>query len=239
MNIVGGRYGRWLAAVSALALTATMVYGGKTVSITAGLVSTCNNCDTNVALAGSPGDYSLLPDVFGAYPNSNGVSSQILTNNSVYNLTTTATLVNGLVATSTRTVKMHFYSPVEGAVANDELPACWGGNHDQDQAVNWNIYSSGVAFTQMTVGVPYGGFARLDFNVRNALCNQQIFRYYLKWYSGCVVRTSPTTWVATSDSCGVQINYGTTGLYGQGGKNQQTAYYGDWRVPYQIDLSTP
>src|SRR5439155_15457229 len=118
MNIIGGRYGRWLAAVSALALTATMAFGGKTVSITASLVSTCNNCDTNVALAGSPGDYSLLPDVFGAYPNHNGVSSQVLTNNSVYNLTTTAPLVNGLVANSTRTVKIHFCSPVEGTVGN-------------------------------------------------------------------------------------------------------------------------
>ncbi|PYV34702.1 MAG: hypothetical protein DMG22_05260 [Acidobacteria bacterium] len=239
MKIFGGKTGGWLVVASALALTATMVYGSRAVSITANLVSTCNNCDTNVALAGSPGDYSLLPDVFGAYPNSNGVSSQVLTNNSVYNLTTTATLVNGLVANSTRTVKIHFYSPVEGTVANDELPACWGGNHDQDQAVNWNIYSSKVGFSQMTVGVSYSGFARMDFNVRNAQCDQQIFRYYLKWYNGCIVRTNPTTWVATSDSCGVQINYGTAGLYGQGGKNGQTAYSGDWRVPYQVVLTTP
>src|SRR5260370_8090748 len=111
MRRIGGKRSRWLAAVRALALPATMVYGGKTVSITAGLVSTCNNCDTNVAVAGSPGDYSLLPDVFGAYPNSNGVTSQILTNNSVYNLTTTPTLANGMAPPPTRPAQRHSYPP--------------------------------------------------------------------------------------------------------------------------------
>ena len=239
MKIIGGKWGRWIAIAGALALTAAMAYGGKAISITANLQSTCTNCDTNVALPGPPGDYSLLPDALGAYSNSNGVSSQVLTNNFVYNLNTMGTLVNGLVGASSRTVRMHFYSSVEGIYPSDVLPACWGGNHDQDQAVNWNIYSNKVGFGQMAVGVRYAGSARLDFNVRNAQCDKQIFRFYLEWYNGCVVRTNSTTWVATSDSCGMQTNYGTAGLFGQGGTNKQTLYYGDWREPYKITLSTP
>jgi len=37
----------------------------------------------------------------------------------------------------------------------------------------------------------------------------------------------------------MQTNYGTAGLFGQGGTNKQTLYYGDWREPYKITLSTP
>jgi hypothetical protein len=248
MKIFGSKAGRWVAIMAVLTLTAAMAYGSKAVSITANLVTTCTGCQTDVGnnpnTGGlNAGDYSLLDDTYGAYPNSGGVSSQILTNNSVYNLTTTNTLVNGLVAPTTRTVDMHFYSPYEGVYSNDYLPACWSyagaDTHQQDQAVNWNIYSSNAAFTQMVVGQEYDGSARMDFNVRNAQCDQQIFRFYLKWGSVCITRTSATTWTATGDACGTTLSYGTASLYGQGGTNKQTLYYGDWRETFKITLSTP
>jgi hypothetical protein len=236
MKIIGGKLGRWIAVLGALTLTAAMAYGSRAVSITANLVTTCTNCQTD--LANPTGPYSLQPDANGGYTNSGGVISQILTNNSVYNLSTMNTLVNGLVASTTRTVGIYFFSPVEG-IGGDNLPTCWAGNHDQDQAVNWNLYASNIAFTQMTVGQSYDGFARLDFNVRNAVCDTNIFRFYLKWPGACITRTSATTWTVRSDDCGLATNYGTASLYGQGGKHGQTEYYGDWREPFQITLSNP
>lgn len=211
-------------------------FAAKAVNLTASLAQSCSNCDTDVSLLGTTGDYSLLSDGSDYVPGG-GVQSQILTNNSVYTLSTMNTLVNGLVGPGTRTVQMHFYSPVEGIYANDVLPACWGGSHDEDQAVNWSIFSSSATFPNMQVGFSYGGFSRLDFNVRNASCDKNIYRFYLKYYNACITRTSLTTWVVTSDSCGTQTNEGTAGLNGQGGKNGQTLYYGDWRVPFKITLS--
>jgi hypothetical protein len=211
-------------------------FAAKAVNLKASLTQTCTNCDTDQAPLDGSGDYGLTSD--GAdYVPGGGVQSQILTNNSVYTLSTMNTLVNGLVGPGTRTVEMHFYSTVEGVYPNNVLPACWGGAHDQDQAVNWSIFSSSVTFPNMQVGSSYGGFSRLDFNVRNGVCDGQVYRFYLRHYSVCITRTSLKTWVVTSDSCGPQTNYGTAGLNGQGGKNGQTIYYGDWRVPFKITLS--
>ncbi len=238
MKVLGGKVGRWVAVMAVLTLTAAMAYGSKAVSITANLVTACTGCQTDVGFFGGTGVYSLLPDDDGAYTNTGAVISEILTNNTVYNLSTMNTLVNGLpVEETTRTVSIHFYSPVEG-LSGDVLPACWAGNHDQVQAVNWNVYASNIAFTTMTVGHSYDGFARMDFNVRNAECDTQIFRFYLKWPGACITRTSATTWTVTSEDCGVGA-YGTASLYGQGGQHGQTVYYGDWREPYKLTLSTP
>lgn len=240
MRVIGGKAARLVGIAGILTLAAAMAYGSKAVNTTANLVSTCANCETDAGLFGAPtGHYSLMNDDDGAYTNSGAVLSQILTNNTVYNLSSMNTLVNGLpVEETTRVVAIHFYSPVEG-LAGDVLPTCWAGNHDQSQAVNWNIYASKVGFTEMAVGQSYDGFARLDFNVRNAECDKQIFRFYLKWPGACITRTSATTWTATSDDCGLAKNYGTASLYGQGGQHGQTVYYGDWREPYRVTLSTP
>jgi hypothetical protein len=240
MSKIPTMFSKLALSLVVVALLAVPARAAKSVNVTATLSPFCSNCDTDVSLLGSTGDYSLLPDLYGAYSPSSNLESQILTNNSVYTLDTTGTLVNGLVAASTRTVNIHFYSSVEGIYPNDVLPACWGGNHNQDQAVNWSVFASNsVNFPLMSAGTPYAGFARMDFNVRNAQCNQQIFRFYLKWYNVCIRRssTSPNSWVITSDSCGTQVNYGTAGLYGQGGKNGQTYYYGDWRVPFKLTLT--
>lgn len=240
MSKIPTLFSRLALSLVVVALLAIPARAAKSVNVTATLSPFCSNCDTDVSLLGSTGDYSLLPDLFGAYAPSSKLESQILTNNSVYTLDTTGTLVNGLVASSTRTVKIHFFSPVEGIYSNDVLPACWGGNHNQDQAVNLSVFASNSAnFPMMAVGTRYPGFARMDFNVRSASCNQQVFRFYLRWYNVCITRTSasPNAWVVTSDSCGVQTNEGTAGLNGQGGKRGQTVYYGDWRVPFKLTLT--
>jgi hypothetical protein len=222
-----------LGAICALTLFATSAFAAKSVNVTATLSITCPNCDTNVAP-----DYSLLPDSNSGYPNGNGVRSQILTNNSVYTLDTTGTLVNGVVAGGTRTVLMHFYSSVEGIYPNNVLPGCWNGDHDQDQAVNWSVFASNSqSFQLMQVGVGYPGWARIDFNVRNGSCDTQVYRYFLKYYTGCIVRKDANTWEVTSDSCGRQTNYGEANLRGQGGKSGQTIDYGDWRLPYKLTLT--
>jgi hypothetical protein len=231
--INGFKIAMCLGVVYAFSLPA---YASKAVNVTATLRPFCSNCDTDVSLLGASGDYSLQPDSMGDYAPSSAVESQFLTHNAVYTLDTTGTLVNGLVGFTTRTVKMHFYSPVEKLYASDSLPACWGGNHDQNQAVNWSVFSNSTGFPQMTVGTPYSGFARMDFNVRNSQCDNQVFRFYLKWYNVCITRTSANAWDVTSDSCGTQINYGTAGLNGQGGKHQ-TFYYGDWRLPFDLTLT--
>lgn len=202
-------------------------FAAKAVNLTASLAPFCSNCDTDLT-----GEYSLLSDG-SDYAPGNGVQSQILTNNTVYTLSTMNTLVNGLVP---RTVQMHFYSPVEGKYVNNVLPACWAGSHDQDQAVNWSIFSSSVGFPSMQVGSSYGGFSRLDFNVRNGVCDGQVYRFYIRYYNVCITRTGLKTWDVTSDSCGRATNYGEGSLRGQGGKGQ-TIDYGDWRVPFEITLA--
>jgi hypothetical protein len=230
-------------SLTALCLLSLPAHAAKAVNVTAALAGNCSNCQTDISdvtgvYSSNPdGPYSLQSD--GSSYASPEVESQILTNNSVYTLDTMNTLVNGLVGPGTRTVGLHFFSPVEGKVANDVLPACWGGNHDQDQAVNWSVFASNsVNFPLMAVGRQYPGFARMDFNVRNGVCDNQVYRFRLQWYNVCITRTgtSPNTWVITSDSCGAQINYGTASLIGQGGKNQ-TIGYGDWREPFQLTLT--
>ena len=208
-------------------------HAAKAVNLKASLAPTCTNCDTDVSLVNTPGDYSLLSDG-NDYAPGGGVQSQILTNNTVYTLSTMDTLLNGLAP---RTVKMHFYSSVEGVYSNNVLPACWNGSHDEDQAVNWSIFSSSVGFPSMQVGSSYGGFSRLDFNDRGAACFNQVYRFYLRYYNVCITRTTLTTWVVTSDSCGKDTNYGEASLNGQGGKKGQTINYGDWRVPFKVTLT--
>ncbi|MFB3923868.1 MAG: hypothetical protein ACE145_19265 [Terriglobia bacterium] len=219
-----------------LTVASIPAFAAKAVNLTASLAEKCSNCDTDVSPVGTTGDFSLLSDG-SSYAPGNGVQSQILTNNTVYTLSTMNTLVNGLVGPGARTVEMHFYSPVEGIYANNVLPACWQGAHDQDQAVNWSIFSSSVGFPSMQVGQSYGGFSRLDFNVRNGVCDGQVYRFFLKYYNVCITRTSLSTWDITSDSCGKASNYGEAGLNGQGGKGGQTIYYGDWRVPFKVTLT--
>ncbi len=238
MWVVSRRCG-WSARLLLLASFCAMnAFGAKSINLTANLPADlpaeyCLNCATDLAPQGSSGPYSLLSD--GAAYASGGVQSQILTHNAVYTLDTTSTLVNGLIGAGTRTVQIHFWSPVEGT-GSDVLPACWGGSHDQEQAVNWSVVSHAVKFPAMVVGSQYPGFARLDFNVRNGVCDKQVFRFYLRYYSVCITRTA-AGWVVTSDSCGTEFNYGTAGLNGQGGKKGQTVYYGDWRVPFKLTLT--
>jgi len=218
--------------------TSMVAHAAKAVNLAASLTQKCSNCDTNVSPVATTGDYSLLSDG-ASYAPSGGVQSQILTNNSVYTLSTMNTLVNGLVGPGTRSVQMHFFSPVEGQYTNNVLPACWAGNHEQDQAVNWSVFSSSVTFPNMQVGssFQYGGFSRLDFNVRNGTCDGQVYRFYLRYYNVCISRTSLNTWVVTSDSCGRATNYGEGNLRGQGGKNGQTIDYGDWRLPFKLTMT--
>lgn len=179
-----------------------------------------------------------------------GEQSNILTHNTVYTLDTTGTLVNGLVSPGfTRTIHMHFYT-----TATNTTPACWNDANrtdlnndfnDETQAVNWSILSqNSMPFTNMVVGTPYPGTARLNFNVRNGVCENTIYRFTLKWAAG----TGPTTggggititqlpptaagkrqWMVTTDQ------YGTAGLTGQGGKGN-TIDYGQWRLPFKILL---
>lgn len=236
---------RTAMSLSIACLLSVPAYAARLVNVTASLTVSCTNCQTDISdvtgvYSSNPsGPYSLQSD--GSSYSSPQVESQILTNNSVYTLDTMNTLVNGLVGPGTRTVGLHFFSPVEGSASfpNDVLPACWGGSHDQDQAVNWSVFASNsVNFPLMTVGVAYPGFARMDFNVRNGVCDNQIYRFRLQWYNTCITRTSSNTWVVTSDTCGTTINYGTASLIGQGGKGQ-TVGYGDWRVPFKLTLVKP
>lgn len=228
----------FLAVAVCLGLMGAAIPGfaAQPVNLTAALWEKCLNCDTDVSPLGITGNFSLRSD--GAtYPNGNGVQSQVLNNNSVYTLSTMNTLVSGLVGPGSRTVEMHFNSPVEGVYTNNVLPACWNGNHDQEQAVNWSIFSSSVTFPNMQVGQSYGGFSRLDFNDRSASCFNQVYRFYLRYYNVCIKRTSLNTWLVTSDSCGRATNYGEASLNGQGGKGGQTISYGDWRVPFKVTLT--
>jgi hypothetical protein len=219
--------------VFALSVASTAAFAGKAVKLTANLVIDCPDCGTNVAPR-----YSLLPDSASGYPDGNGVKSQILTNNSVYTLDTLDTLVNGVPGPGTRTVQMHFYSPVEGLYPGHVLPACWLGDYDQDQAVNWSVFAyNSQSFVLMQQGVGYPGWARLDFNVRNGVCDRQIYRYYLRWYGACIVRTGPGTWEVTSGGCGQSPNYGEANLRGQGGRKSETINYGDWRLPFKLTLT--
>ncbi|MFB3923867.1 MAG: hypothetical protein ACE145_19260 [Terriglobia bacterium] len=235
-----GTLRRTAIIVSIVGLTALAAWAATAVNVTASLATSCSNCETDVA-----GKYSLLPDEFGAYsPSSDGrIQSQILTNNSVYTLDTTMTLSNGVVGPSTRTVLMHFYSSVECGVVdptckypNNILPPCWGGQYDQDQAVNWSIFAP-TSFLRMSTGAKYSGMARLNFNVRNADCDRQINRFRLEWPTVCITRTGSGSWTVTSQACTLSTqNVGEAHLEAYGGTKKNTVDYGDWRMPFFLTL---
>jgi hypothetical protein len=227
--------------IAACALLVALVWmapqiaeAGRLVLVRAELTEACANCQ----VPDNGGNYSVLGDGLGPYVEGNGVKSQIISHNTIYNLDTMNTLVNGqVVYGTTRTVKMHFYSSVEGQYPGHVLPACWNGNHDQEQAVNWIILSdNSQTLTGMQVGQRVAGRARADFNVRNGSCDGQVYRFYLRWHNVCITRTSATTWDATTDLCGRERNYGTATLTGQGGK-RQTIDYGDWRLPFKMTMT--
>jgi hypothetical protein len=239
---VAAKLRRIAIVMSMVSLTALAAWAATAVNVTANLTSTCLNCQTDRS-----GMYSLLPDGSSPYSpfTDSRIQSQILTNNSVYTLDTTNTLVNGLVVGGTRTVDMHFYSPVEckppyisctppDSYPNNILPPCWGGNYDQDQAVNWSVFAP-TSFLRMKTDVPYQGMARVNFNVRTA-CDKQVNRFRLEWGAVCIVRTA-TGWTITSDVCGAQTNYGEAHLQAYGGTKKNTVDYGDWRMPFQLMLT--
>ncbi|MGH9785513.1 MAG: hypothetical protein ACRD88_15150 [Terriglobia bacterium] len=245
-----------IAFLGIMALPAIAQKGpnGKTVPVQAHLEAACasQSCSTDVGgwdqqigwLTPFPTPtYSLLPDpIHGAdYVSGFGVQSEILTHNTVFTLDTLDTLSStGTVTGSTITVNMHFYNG-----AGLLPPSCWGPHSTNpdgstsitvNQAVNWSIFSNNsISLTDMQVGPTYGGFSRLDFNVRNGDCDNNIFRYYLRWSQNgggiTIQRRSETEWEITTNS------FGTAGLFGQGGRRRETVYYGDWRVPFKVILT--
>lgn len=194
------------------------------VPVSGTLAKTCSNCATNIAPIGGIGNYSLISPDGDAYPGSDPlVLSNILTHNAVYTMDTSATLINGLVAPSTRTVYMHFYSSVECGLGgkcpypNNILPPCWGGIRNQDQAVNWSVFAP-TSFFRMTTGGNYSGMARLNFNVRNVDCDRQVNRFRLEWGSVCITRTGVGSWAVTSQACSsTTTNWGEAHLQAYGG----------------------
>jgi hypothetical protein len=238
---------RIAAIIVVLSLATATAWAGKAVNVKASLATTCPNCwtDAGGAIYTVPGDrpYSLVSDGDAYNPfTDDRIQSQILTNNSVFTLDTSSTLVGGLVVTGiTRTVNMHFFSSVEGwpQFPDNVLPACWGGNHDQDQAVNWSIFAP-TSFLRMNTGSSYQGMARLNFNVRSAECDRQLNRFRLEWGAVCIAHPTLNTWVVTSGSCVTpDQNYGEAHLQAYGGRKQNTVDYGDWRMPFKLTLTKP
>ena len=226
--------------LSLAGLVAIPASAADKVPVSATLIpKTCINCATDIA--NPTGDYSLISDGF-AYPGGDPlVLSNILTHNAVYTMDTSATLVNGLVAPSTRTVYMHFYSSVECGLGgkcpypNNILPPCWGGIRDQDQAVNWSVFAP-TSFFRMTTGAKYSGMARLNFNVRSEECDRQVNRFRLEWPVVCITRTN-TGWAVTSQACSLtDVNWGEAHLQAYGGTKRNTVDYGDWRMPFSLTL---
>lgn len=264
-TIIGG-----LAAITLLVILAVPAFtgrpGGSTgTQVTAQLVETCPEgiCATNAggwdpvsafeSAIPHTDTYSLLPDSL-SVPSYEPVplllQSEFLTHGTVYTLDTTD---------SSRTLKLHFYTP-----AGNPPPSCWGAaladvytdndsrtyttySMDVTQGVNWSIFSeNSVAFAEMTVdssgAITYPGFARLDFNVRNEECDRNIYRFYLKWAlpnrktgggAGIqIARTAEDRWEITTDEAG------TASLFGQGGRKGETESYGDFRMPFKIILTT-
>jgi hypothetical protein len=210
--------------------------------VAATLTTTCTNCETDIATPTTPGNYSLISDGF-PYPGGDPlVVSHFTPSRRVYALDTSATLVNGLVAPSTRTVLLHFYSPVECKPGDcpfpsNVLPPCWGDNHNQEQAVNWAIFAP-RSFERMAVGVSYSGMSRLNFNVRSAACDGQINRFRLEWPVVCITRTGVNAWVVNSQACtSTTSNIGEAHLQAYGGRRKNTADYGDWRMPFSMTLT--
>lgn len=237
-----------VALVGMVGLRAVTASAGTEVPVTATLTPTCANCRTDAGGA--------LPDVSGSRPysvTSDGASytnpqviSKILTNNSVYTLDTSGTLVNGLVVPGTRTASMWFYSSVECKPGDPNcefpdnvLPPCWGGDYDQDQAVNWSIFAP-ISFLRMSISTTkkYSAAARLNFNVRNALCDGQINRFRVQWSTVCITHPTANTWVITSQACaGSTVNWGEAHLEAYGGTKKNTVDYGDWRLPFELTLT--
>jgi hypothetical protein len=231
-----------------IALTALAAWAATAVNVTANLADDCPNCRTDAGgadpqLSGSR-PYSVVSD--GLPYATPQVISQILTNNSVYTLDTSGTLVNGKVVYGiTRYVSMHFYSSVECGLngecdyPNNVLPPCWGGARNQDQAVNWSIFAP-TSFLRMATGAKYSGMARLNFNVRNAECDRQINRFRLEWPTVCITRTGLGTWLVTSQACSsTTLNVGEAHLQAYGGTKRNTVDYGDWRMPFSLTLTKP
>lgn len=235
---------RMAIAAGVFGLVAAPAFASRPVLLTANFTVSCTNCQTDIS--GNPnfgppyssnpsGPYSVQDDLYGSYSPSSDLESQILTNNTVYTLDTTGTLNTSLV----RTVSLHFFSPVEGIAPGNVLPSCWQGVATQEQAVNLSVFSSSVGFPQMQVGTGgYGGFARVDFNDYSATCFNQVNKFTFHWYNVCITHPTSTSWVVTTDVCGATIDYGTGNLQGQGGKKGQTINYGDWRVPFQLTLTS-
>ena len=236
---------RFAVLISVVGLTALAAWAATAVNVTATLATTCTNCDTDIAPIGGSGNYGLISDGF-AYPGGDPlVVSNIITHNAVYTLDTSATLVNGYVDDTSRTVKMHFYSPVEckpGQVGctwpNNKLPPCWGADaYDQEQAVNWSVFAP-KSFLRMTTGAKYSGMARLNFNVRNAACDGQVNRFRLEWPVVCITRTGTGSWAVTSQACtSTSLNIGEAHLQAYGGTKKNTVDYGDWRMPFFLTLT--
>lgn len=104
--------------------------------------------------------------------------------------------------------------------------------------MNWSVFSDNqTGFTDLEVGQSVDGFSRTDFNVRNGRCDNEIFRYYLRWYNVCIERTSETSWEVTTGNCGAMLNYGEANLRGQGGRKKETFDYGDWRMTFKLLLT--
>ncbi len=245
---------RFAIVISMVGLTALAAWASTAVNVTASLTETCPNCQTDtggytLANYTDPGSrpYSLVGDGYGPYsPTDNRIQSQILTNNSVYTLDTSATLVNGYVVTGiTRTVDMHFFSPVECGLngrcpyTNNILPPCWGlkpDAYDQNQAVNWSVFAP-TSFVRMKADKSYQGMARVNFNVRTADCERQISRFRLEWGAVCITHPTTISWTVTSDVCGAQTKYGEAHLQAYGGTAGNTVDYGDWRMPFVLTLT--
>ena len=178
------------------------------------------------------------------------MQSEILTNRTVYTLDTLDTLVNGLVDPGwTRYVKMHFYFPPEIQTPDPKypgkslprIPDCWKNSttntSNQNEAVNWSVFTSSVAFADMQQGTSYAGFSRLDFNVRDTIstCYTQVFRFWLRWPAVTITRLNDVggvrVWQVTTNA------YGEASLEGQGGKKGQTQSFGDFREPFKLTLT--
>ena len=249
-----------LAAIAFLGVIAlpAVAQRNKAIQVKAVLVTDCGtSCATDVGgwnngtgKWDSSGTYSLLSDGNSPEysPTEFNVQSEILTHNTVYTLDTMDTLVNGLVGPVTRFVSMHFYFPPDIQRLDPKygllprIPDCWANSttdtSNQNEAVNWSVFSSNsVSFTDMSINQSYGGFSRLDFNVRDTIstCYTQVFRFWLRWPKVTITLLDDTpgkrVWQVTTNE------NGEASLEGQGGRKGQTQYYGDFREPFKLILT--
>jgi hypothetical protein len=90
----------------------------------------------------------------------------------------------------------------------------------------------------MATGTKYSGMARLNFNVRNAECDRQVNRFRLEWPVVCITRTGTNSWAVSSQACsGTTVNWGEAHLQAYGGTKKNTVDYGDWRMPFVLNLT--